>query len=110
MDINPDRLAEQIAAENARPRKERRPKVNGHATPPLYQDGDRGPDLDAYLQSADVPLQQSGPAIPPSAGLRKITAAELQTRVFPPVNFVLPGLVPEGATLLVSRPKLGKSW
>jgi hypothetical protein len=29
---------------------------------------------------------------------------------FPPVKFILPGLVPEGATLLVSRPKLGKSW
>jgi hypothetical protein len=29
---------------------------------------------------------------------------------FPPLKFVLPGFVPEGATLLVSRPKLGKSW
>src|SRR5262249_33618279 len=29
---------------------------------------------------------------------------------FPPLRFVLPGLIPEGASLLVSRPKLGKSW
>jgi hypothetical protein len=29
---------------------------------------------------------------------------------FPPLKFILPGFVPEGATLLVSRPKLGKSW
>ena len=38
------------------------------------------------------------------------SAAALQTMTFPPLNFILPGLVPEGATLLVSRPKLGKSW
>jgi len=38
------------------------------------------------------------------------TAADLQRMTFPPMAFVLPGLVPEGATLLVSRPKLGKSW
>jgi hypothetical protein len=38
------------------------------------------------------------------------TAADLQTETFPPLKFILPDLVPEGATLLVSRPKLGKSW
>src|SRR3981189_2467720 len=38
------------------------------------------------------------------------SAAALQTMIFPPLKFILPGLVPEGATLLVSRPKLGKSW
>jgi AAA domain len=37
-------------------------------------------------------------------------AATLQTMTFPPLKFILPGFVPEGATLLVSRPKLGKSW
>jgi AAA domain len=42
--------------------------------------------------------------------LRMFTAADLQTMTFPPLKFILPGLVPEGATLLVSRPKLGKSW
>jgi RecA-family ATPase len=29
---------------------------------------------------------------------------------FQPLKFILPGLVPEGATLLVARPKFGKSW
>jgi hypothetical protein len=29
---------------------------------------------------------------------------------FPPLSYLLPGLVPEGLCLLVSRPKLGKSW
>src|SRR5271167_1964970 len=41
---------------------------------------------------------------------RTFSAAALQTMTFPPLKFILPGLVPEGATLLVSRPKLGKSW
>jgi hypothetical protein len=41
---------------------------------------------------------------------RTFNAAALQTMTFPPLKFILPGLVPEGATLLVSRPKLGKSW
>jgi RecA-family ATPase len=41
---------------------------------------------------------------------RVFTAASLQHMTFPPLKFILPGLVPEGASLLVSRPKLGKSW
>lgn len=29
---------------------------------------------------------------------------------FAPLRYVVPGLIPEGVTLLASRPKLGKSW
>jgi AAA domain len=29
---------------------------------------------------------------------------------FPEIRYVVPGIFPEGVTLLVSRPKLGKSW
>jgi AAA domain len=29
---------------------------------------------------------------------------------FPDVRYVVPGIIPEGVTLLASRPKLGKSW
>src|SRR5690349_610698 len=39
-----------------------------------------------------------------------ITAKELQAKQFDPVRFVLPGIIPEGVTLLVGKPKLGKSW
>jgi hypothetical protein len=46
----------------------------------------------------------------PQSQQRIFSAAELQTMTFPPLKFILPDLVPEGATLLVSRPKLGKSW
>jgi AAA domain/Transcriptional regulator, AbiEi antitoxin len=37
-------------------------------------------------------------------------AAALQHMEFPPLKYILPVFIPEGATLLVSRPKLGKSW
>jgi hypothetical protein len=39
-----------------------------------------------------------------------ITAAELQTKQFPPLRFVVPDLIPEGLTLLAGKPKVGKSW
>jgi AAA domain/Primase C terminal 2 (PriCT-2) len=39
-----------------------------------------------------------------------MSAAELRMMRFDPVRYVLPGFVPEGLTLLVGRPKIGKSW
>jgi AAA domain len=38
------------------------------------------------------------------------TAAALRTMPFPPVSYVVPGLIPEGLTILAGRPKIGKSW
>ena len=38
------------------------------------------------------------------------SAEALRRTSFPPVNYVVPGVIPEGVTLLASRPKLGKSW
>jgi hypothetical protein len=42
------------------------------------------------------------------AGLR--TGDWLDAQIFPPLNYVVPGLIPEGLTLLVGAPKIGKSW
>jgi RecA-family ATPase len=39
-----------------------------------------------------------------------ITAAALKHLKFPPVLFVVPGLITEGLSILAGRPKLGKSW
>ena len=39
-----------------------------------------------------------------------ITAAELQRKEFPPISYVVPGLIPEGLSILAGRPKVGKSW
>ena len=38
------------------------------------------------------------------------TAAALRTMDFPPVSYVVPGIIPEGLTILAGRPKIGKSW
>jgi hypothetical protein len=56
------------------------------------------------------PLQEWVPAEADGWRQKVFDAATLQTMRFPPLKFVLPDFVPEGATLLVSRPKLGKSW
>jgi len=39
-----------------------------------------------------------------------INAADLRTMTFDPARYVLPRFIPEGLTLLVGRPKVGKSW
>jgi hypothetical protein len=39
-----------------------------------------------------------------------ITAVELMNLELPPVRWAVPGLIPEGVTLLCGKPKLGKSW
>jgi len=39
---------------------------------------------------------------------RVVTANDLQAMTFPPVRHILPGYIPEGATILASKPKFGK--
>lgn len=39
-----------------------------------------------------------------------ISAADLRRMTFEPVRYVLDRFIPEGMTLLVGRPKVGKSW
>jgi hypothetical protein len=39
-----------------------------------------------------------------------ISAADLRRMKFDPERYVLPRFIPEGVTLLVGRPKVGKSW
>lgn len=38
------------------------------------------------------------------------SAEWLMQQTFPPVKYVVPGVIPEGMTLLVAAPKIGKSW
>jgi hypothetical protein len=35
---------------------------------------------------------------------------DLQTKTFEPIQYILSGIITEGLTLLVGRPKIGKSW
>ena len=55
---------------------------------------------------ANADNQPSGKAW--NSGL--ITAAALQSKQFEPVRIILPGLIPEGTTILAGKPKVGKSW
>jgi hypothetical protein len=41
---------------------------------------------------------------------KAISASELRLQKFPPVQYVLPSFIPEGVTILASKPKMGKSW
>ena len=38
------------------------------------------------------------------------SAAELQTKTFEPLRWIVPRYLPEGCSLLAGRPKIGKSW
>ncbi len=48
------------------------------------------------------------PKVDMLAGLR--TGDWLDAQDFPPLRYAVPGLLPEGSTLLVGPPKIGKSW
>ncbi len=39
-----------------------------------------------------------------------ITAEDLQKKNFPPIEFIVPGLLAPGLTILCGAPKVGKSW
>jgi hypothetical protein len=39
-----------------------------------------------------------------------ISARDLMAKKFPDITYIVRGILPEGLTLLVGRPKLGKSW
>ena len=46
----------------------------------------------------------------PSNKLATFSASDLQAMEFPPLEFVVEGLITEGLTLLAGKPKMGKSW
>lgn len=54
---------------------------------------------------------QERPAVSSPSWMKgAISAAALQQKHFDPVRYVMPGYIPEGITLLVGKPKIGKSW
>ena len=58
------------------------------------------------------PSRKTYPTNPtnPTNPSKPITAAELMDLEFKPTRWVVPGVLPEGLTLLVGKPKKGKSW
>ena len=58
----------------------------------------------------DVPSRAAPQSRPAKVAPQMISAAALMRKKFAPVQYVVPGYVAEGCTLLAGAPKLGKSW
>lgn len=58
-------------------------------------------DPDAYLRERERHLHLMSSII---------TASDLQRQTFAPLRFAVPGVLPEGYTVLAGKPKVGKSW
>jgi hypothetical protein len=78
---------------------------------------DHGPDVvrDVFDKAEDLKTnsrdRKRGPDSKSGAWReRLIKPRELCERRFEELKYVTPGVIPEGVTLLASRPKLGKSW
>ena len=91
--LSPERLAEieKLAAQA---------KQQGNGQHPDAGVPPRRPSAEDPSLIAREVLQQAG----------MISAADLDAKVFPPLRWHVPGLVPEGLGLLVAPPKAGKSW
>lgn len=63
----------------------------------------------AHHNTKIAALMAGDPELPKPKRTR-YTVAELYAETFPDVQFAIPSLLPEGQTLLVARPKIGKSW
>jgi hypothetical protein len=62
--------------------------------------------LDAFSETITSPKGEETPRW----RQQTFSADTLQHEKFPTLTYLLPDLIPEGLCLLVSRPKLGKSW
>ena len=50
------------------------------------------------------------PALVPDLSDFMFSSKNLMETEFPPLEYVVPNLIPEGLTILVAAPKIGKSW
>ncbi|MBB3540794.1 AAA family ATPase [Rhizobium sp. BK399] len=62
-------------------------------------------DFAARPQQAKKKTAAAGPPMPDT-----ISGADLMAATFPEIDFVVPGIVAPGVTMLAGRPKIGKSW
>jgi RecA-family ATPase len=71
--------------------------------------GRAGVDILAIADAASSKPKQNGKA---SSGWREhaYTASDLLGMEFPEINYIVPGIIPEGLSILAGRPKVGKSW
>jgi RecA-family ATPase len=58
--------------------------------------------MDVLAFGSPLPMSTSPP--------QPVSAHELASKSFPPINFVVVGLIFKGLTILAGEPKVGKSW
>jgi hypothetical protein len=90
--VHGESLREQADQTNAAAQAERATRANG------------GSHNDAKPSTAASPHQAKEKAS------KLYTAGDLQWMTFPPLRFIVPGYLVEGLTILVGKPKRGKSW
>jgi len=64
--------------------------------------------LEHTVKHITQPMEETNNKV--SKGLSIISASDLQKEDFPPITYLVDGLLPEGTSLLVAAPKIGKSW
>lgn len=74
----------------------------------VRQSSDRGFD-EAFLSLGLAEPSPNGHA-EKNGGPKTFTAASLMALELPEIRWAVPGILPEGITLLAGKPKLGKSW
>lgn len=83
---------------------------NGTASlpPDPFPEAQRG---DAHETVVDVQMVQDSPeGQKPSPKVEVMNAPNLLSAFFPDPRWAVPGIIPEGLTVLGGKPKLGKSW
>ena len=76
-------------------------------------DSDSAPPADDKLLPKGLTLKQGTEIATPCKGKgfsRIISASDLKDIEFPPVHFIIDGILPIGMTTLIASPKSGKSW
>ncbi len=68
------------------------------------------PPVDPNALFAGVVASREIPSSGPTSETSHKSWGELSTRIFDPIDWVVSDLIPPGVSLLVGRPKQGKSW
>lgn len=64
--------------------------------------------LEHTVKHITQPIEEKDSKV--SKGLSIISALDLQKESFPPTTYLVEDILPEGTSLLVAAPKIGKSW